>query len=357
MSKNELSFSLYANCIAVKGSSRSAIYDLHKNDIKLIPNDLYNILIKFEGKTISFIKKHFDNNTHDIIDEYFTYLKSLDLIFFTESPKSFPKISNKWNTGSVITNAILDFDHNTQYDIFDALNQLEKVGCKHLQFRYFNEISFFEIKKICDWIDKKEMSIVSLEFIFPYSKGLDVKSLGNMIVSMPRIKMIVIYNTQKNEIVSDEFNDTRIVFSNEKIFNQKSCGNINPEYFAINIKNYTESLNHNSCLNCKMSVDKVGNIKNCPSMPQSFGNIKNTTLQEALQQKGFKKYWNITKDQIDICKDCEFRYVCTDCRAYTENPKNDYSKPLKCGYDPYTNEWSEWSTNPLKQKAIAYYNL
>jgi hypothetical protein len=58
-----------------------------------------------------------------------------------------------------------------------------------------------------------------------------------------------------------------------------------------------------------------------------------------------------------VCKDCEFRYICTDCRAYLEDPYNEYSKPLKCGYDPYTGEWSEWSTNPLKQAAIKYYGM
>ena len=40
-----------------------------------------------------------------------------------------------------------------------------------------------------------------------------------------------------------------------------------------------------------------------------------------------------------------------------EEPENKLSKPLKCGYSPYTNEWQEWSTNPLKQKAIEYYGM
>ena len=56
-------------------------------------------------------------------------------------------------------------------------------------------------------------------------------------------------------------------------------------------------------------------------------------------------------------KDCEFRYICTDCRAYVEDPEDILSKPLKCGYNPYTGEWSEWSTNPLKQKAIDFYGM
>lgn len=58
-----------------------------------------------------------------------------------------------------------------------------------------------------------------------------------------------------------------------------------------------------------------------------------------------------------VCKDCEFRYICTDCRAYVEDPDDILSKPLKCGYNPYTGEWSEWSTNPLKQKAIDFYGM
>lgn len=97
--------------------------------------------------------------------------------------------------------------------------------------------------------------------------------------------------------------------------------------------------------------------KNCPSMKESYGNIKDTTLIEALEKPGFKKYWNITKDQINVCKDCEFRYICTDCRAYLEDPDDIYSKPLKCGYNPYTCEWEEWSTNPLKEKAIKHYGM
>lgn len=34
-----------------------------------------------------------------------------------------------------------------------------------------------------------------------------------------------------------------------------------------------------------------------------------------------------------------------------------YSKPLKCGYNPYTNVWEEWSTNPVKEDAIAFYGM
>ncbi|MCR9102370.1 MAG: grasp-with-spasm system SPASM domain peptide maturase, partial [bacterium] len=137
----------------------------------------------------------------------------------------------------------------------------------------------------------------------------------------------------------------------------KNGGIMDAPLFCHALNTFTESINHNSCLNRKISIDTEGNIKNCPSMKESYGNIKDTTLLEALEKPGFKKYWNITKDQISVCKDCEFRYICTDCRAYLEDPDDIYSKPLKCGYNPYTCEWEEWSTNPLKEKAINHYGM
>ena len=78
-------------------------------------------------------------------------------------------------------------------------------------------------------------------------------------------------------------------FSLKKNIDSRACGMIDMKYFSVNISSFTESLNHNSCLNRKISIDLDGNIKNCPSMAQDFGNIKEVSLQEALNHKDFKK--------------------------------------------------------------------
>jgi radical SAM protein with 4Fe4S-binding SPASM domain len=74
-------------------------------------------------------------------------------------------------------------------------------------------------------------------------------------------------------------------------------------------------------------------------LPQSYGNIATTSLQETLLQQNFKDLWYINKDQIKVCQDCEFRYLCTDCRAFITTPEDKFSKPSKCTYNPYTGEW------------------
>ena len=143
-----------------------------------------------------------------------------------------------------------------------------------------------------------------------------------------------------------------IILINQKIVSNVHCGLINSEYFSINIKTFTEAQKHNTCLNRKISIDLDGEIKNCPSMNKSYGNIKDINLMEAIEKPGFKDLWYIHKDQVEVCKDCEFRYICTDCRAYIQNPDNIYSKPAKCGYNPYTATWGEYNptNNPLHSK-------
>ena len=82
-----------------------------------------------------------------------------------------------------------------------------------------------------------------------------------------------------------------------------------------------------------------------------------TQGSEEINISDFKDKWNIAKDQIKICKDCEFRYSCSDCRAYLEIPDDIYSKPLKCGYNPYTTEWEDWNQKSVSFSAIQYYGM
>jgi SPASM domain peptide maturase of grasp-with-spasm system len=230
------------------------------------------------------------------------------------------------------------------------------MGCRYIQIRFFSKLSIATLKEV---VAHLETSIIeAIEIFAPYETDKVLKGLIKLMQSSYRIRSFSLFNAPENAL---KYNRSvgfgQIVTVTTDVKGPLSCGFISHDYFTTNISTYTESLAHNSCLNRKISIDTEGNIKNCPSMSQSFGNIKDTTLQEALDHPDFKKYWNVTKDQISVCKDCEFRYICTDCRGYIENPEDMYSKPLKCGYNPYTCEWEEWSTNPLKQKAIDYYGM
>jgi len=67
----QLYFQLFACCLPVKGSSRSVVCDIQRNDYQLIPNILYDILIDYKNQTIESVLAHFEKESHEDILEYF----------------------------------------------------------------------------------------------------------------------------------------------------------------------------------------------------------------------------------------------------------------------------------------------
>lgn len=348
-------FKIVANCIPVKGFARSVICDLQNSGFTFIPNSLYEILQKYDGRYLEDVKKEYDLRYAKIIDQYFDFLEENNFIFWTDSIDNFPELDLEWDYPSKITNAIIDYSSSSNFSIINIMDRFNQLGVKNIQIRFFNIIAIAEIDIILKSALKKY--IQHIEIIIPYSDEFDLNKVQDICYNHPRINSVILYSAPENNIILTKGIFSNIIFIQEKITSKAHCGSISPHFFSSNIFHFTEAQNYNTCLNRKIAIDTDGNIKNCPSMPQSYGNIKNTTLEEALNHPDFKKHWNINKDKIHVCKDCEFRYICTDCRAYIENPEDIYSKPLKCGYNPYTGEWSEWSTNPLKQKAIQYYGM
>ena len=74
-------------------------------------------------------------------------------------------------------------------------------------------------------------------------------------------------------------------------------------------------------------------------MKHHYGHISDTELIDVVRKPEFRKWWYYKKDDIDVCQDCEFRHICTDCRAFIKDPDNILSQPAKCGYNPYIALW------------------
>jgi SPASM domain peptide maturase of grasp-with-spasm system len=356
-------FKLFSNCIIVKGQNRATICDLQRNKFVFIPNSLTNL---FDSNDILDLKKLtslLDEESLPILQEYIDLLNEHEFIFecSKNEAKLFLKLSLEFDYPSKISNAVIDFDKNSKHDFIKILNHfLIPTNCRHIQFRFYDEIDFDLLKKII--LEINNSFIKSVEIIVKYSLLISNDFLSEWVSKNKKIKSITIHSATQTRIIKNEdYGFGIIVEVKQEITNKTHCGVIHHNYFNTMIESFTESQHHNSCLNRKLSIDVDGNIKNCPSMPESFGNVKDTTIEETFNHPEFTKYWNVTKDIINVCKDCELRHICTDCRAYTERTHFDgdidLSKPLKCGYSPYTNEWEEWSTNPLKEKAIEYYGM
>ena len=338
---DELYFKLYSNCIFVQGIYDSIIIDLHTSKYIKISSKLYPIFELLSKKTTGKIKSYFFNTFDKEIEDLFEKLILLKLGFYTDTPNLFPMIKNEYFSPSIITNVIIDFKYENNLIFKKIFIELNYFLCSAIQIRYFYQVSIKSILELLSYLNN--LIINDVQIIMPFKKGIK-NDIAKIIKRNLRVSSFILYNSPLNNNYS--IYDCDIAYTTKNISNL-SCGIINESFFVANLSHFTEAQHHNTCLNRKISIDAEGNIKNCPSMKESFGNIRDTTLAEALEKPGFKKYWNIKKDDITKCKDCEFRYICTDCRAYLEDPDDIYSAPLKCGYDPYTGKWEKWSKNPL----------
>ncbi len=343
---------LYANCLPVRGAKNAIICDLQRNNYVQIPVDLYNILTEHKGKSIDEIKAHYEHQYDDIIDNYFKILLDNEFAFLTDAPDLFPDLSLEWDEPMKVSNAIVDFDFMSDYDWRSVLDQLSDLHCKFIQFRFYHPIELDTVLEILDYMDGIESNSIGVDLTFAYPEGSELKDFVGLFQAYKRINTIVLHSSPNGKRVQAMGPSRYLIQMPSAVVSEKSCGVIEKALFSIHMKTFSEAQNHNTCLNGKISVDKRGEIRNCPSMPTSFGRVGEQTLAGALEQKQFKKYWKLGKDKIETCKDCEFRYICTDCRAYTSDPNNDLSKPIKCGYDPYTGQWQAASESHLKHAKV-----
>lgn len=345
--------SFYPTCVLCKGAVNSLVIDLNRNKFYSIPNDMYNIIVNFSGYRLDLIFCEIEDLS--TLHEYFIFLIEKELIIKVNSVGvSYKEISTDYYTPSHIDNIILDVDHNIEYNLKFVVSEINKLLCKDLQLRVFSIDSIDLLREILEQLMASDL--VSIDLIIPQIDGFTNNDYISFYQKYSKVTRMIVHSAAEDELIFEDGLDI-IYFTANRIIDSAHCGFIFEELLNVNINIYIESQSFNTCLNKKISIDVKGEIKNCPAMTKSYGSIKENSLFEVAQDIEFQKVWYIHKDQIKVCRDCEYRHICTDCRAFVEDPQDQYSKPLKCGYNPYTNEWEEWSANPLKQKSIEFYKL
>ena len=102
------------------------------------------------------------------------------------------------------------------------------------------------------------------------------------------------------------------------------------------------NMNYNSCWGSVIAVTGDGNIRPCVHSETIIGRIEEELRDiDGLIEK-MNPFWTVSKDKVERCRDCEFRYICFDCRekAMRESGRMDGANPL-CRYNPHTGEWND----------------
>ena len=304
-------FIFSASCKAVDGVSRSLIIDYLRNELFFISNEYYQLLQELDRKKIEEVLEYIDEESKEFFLEFINFLITNELGFLVDNLENFPKISTKIVESFPVKDAIIEIDES----IFDEF--LFTKFCSDLQIRVLSNSNYDFVEKILKITHNFNFNYLELHLAF-YNSAIDTSYLFKFIENFTFLSNIFIYDSPKlsieNLIIQSDKNYSPMEFGKvyylDYSFNGGSCcGIINKENLSIqSVTQHNELTKFNGCLYKKVTIDRNGNIKNCPSINKTYGNIKYDSIKQIIEKEDFEKLGLINKDQIEVCNTCEFRY-------------------------------------------------
>lgn len=147
-------------------------------------------------------------------------------------------------------------------------------------------------------------------------------------------------------IMTCRYDECRILY-NEKLnehLPKVSKSIMSEPDFSADKRMFNLSAACNSCWYGKMTVTTDGTVFPCIMERHfSLGNVNNQSLTSIVNSSEIDRYWFLTYDKVEFCKDCEYRYSCKDCRpiAFAKNG-NIFAQTYRCTYNPYNGEWKSF---------------
>lgn len=338
--KNQPVFNLFANCILQNGYNSYIICDLQRQKIKHIPKTLFYILRRYKAKPVEEIKKIFDNKYNEAIDEYFKFLYESEFGFYcsVNELKLFPALDLSFDHPALITNAIIDINRKSPFELHFVFSQLEKLHCRHLQLRLMDNYPSAEIMKIAGMF--KKYSFRSVELVLQYTPGIDTRTILKL-YSLEVVSQIHLFGVPEKQLNTfSRLSKDHAVHAYTKSI-PIIPGNTGVEKLQLNISLFSESQKHHVYFNRKLYIGSGGEIKNAPECEEVSGYVQQSDLFSIISNPEFQKYWDIKKDKTDVCRDCEYRHMCMDNRVPKQRSSGEWYHEKECDYNPFISKWKE----------------
>lgn len=152
---------------------------------------------------------------------------------------------------------------------------------------------------------------------------------------------------KENNIRSNRYDVIRNVFggtqnkhtcTNESVINGVKRTKAN---FKITKEKFDKNAKYNSCWNGKLAITDSGDVIPCVfERDMICGNVNYKSIDEIIESDELQYCWGMSWENVEICRDCEYRYACKDCRPLAKSVEGKlYTKNPRCMYNPYTGMW------------------
>lgn len=179
------------------------------------------------------------------------------------------------------------------------INLLNKNKITIIPIIYVTERNYNNLDKIVEFVKEISSEPYKIDFIYP--------KIGKYLRKSRKKDFIKAYNSFKR-------------------------------YVSLDYESYLTNKLINYCLFGKVAITLGGDILPCQSARNDIiGNVFNNQLKinDVLRRGLLDFYWYLTKDRVEICKHCEYRYTCLDCPILAHQIDGPMvSGNLYCNYNP-----------------------
>jgi hypothetical protein len=309
---------LFSDIIITDGYSRSLLQDMGRGEYKFIPKLLSLKIKEYDGiyEYHELLKKFSCEQESLIFKEYFSFLSEHEYIF--DIHPSQIQFLDEINTDfsypfDITTIDLFIFSKNIDY-IIQAIDRNLFINIPNFKLYIPNSISLDEIKNLIKKINKYCPTFV--------------KIITNVPCQILESDLVLIENIDY-EIDENYFKSKRY----QEKFPMVVNGFIQ----------YSEAIKYNPYFNKRVYIDNDCNVRCSPESVNIIANIKNIRtntelIKSIFSNTEYKNLSNISRNKIEICKDCEIRNMCV-YNSITIKNKKYWNMEINCCYNPYIAKW------------------
>lgn len=307
MKENDF-YVLYSHNIAVKGSDKSAIYNLHKGRITFVPGSLIEIIEALRHNSIGGLREQISSDAdREQYDKYLQFLERNHLGMFLSNPEQFPPMDKQWMVPYEVMTAVLEYDcKDRKYDLERTLRELDGIGCNFLEIRVFDtDMSF--LRKVLEGLSFSGIRSISL--LLEYVPDIE-QELGDLFDKNEKLECILVFNAPLHPM---ELHGPNIAFTEASIDDRSL--QIDGDEYIINTKYFMEAQEFHPYFNRKVVIDRNGDLKNDLLFNKTFGNVNSSEIKDILESTDYKEIWEACPDRVIEYQGDALRY----CRIYTDS--------------------------------------
>ncbi len=297
---------LFAHNILVRGKDKGCIYDLHNNDVTLIPNVFCDIVEDCVEHSIEEVQKQYAPEDPEVFDQYVQFIVNKNLGFTTEDPHLFPPLNTHWTPPHHIQNCVIEYNEQSPFSLSEIILKMDELLCRQMELRIsIGAQPIEDLTKELLLLNGKAFRNVTL--FLDFNESMTAEKVVELYNQIPKLGYVFIYGSPTTTEVEE--NKGKILFTTRKMADFPFIDNAEfKNKYIVNITYFMEALKYNPFYNKKMAIDAMGNIKNDLMLDQSFGNIKDGNLNEIIESDSFQELWHAAPDKIVEVKDSALRY-------------------------------------------------